>query len=253
MAMTKIAVQRLFTPTGLNYKDVWCGNDQPGADKGPTYWQDYCSKENLIVSEDVGTVLTEDDWKNLQRPIRQQGQRNDMHEVKRRIGAGEDLQTIIENDPAAWTAGAKHMAFFSQYQSEKRRRTEFTKPNVEVDYGETGTGKTRKAYEEFGYDDAKTWRWTPGSGTTFFDGYTGQDQVIFDEFRGQIQLGQILTLLDGYPTRVQIKGGSVHWSPKSVVLTSPMHPKDWYQNQESDRIDQLLRRIDKITHFNKPL
>lgn len=253
MAMTKIQVQRLFTPTGLNYKDVWVGNDQPSADKGPKYWDDYCSKENLLVSEDIGEPLTEDDWQYLPRPVKNQGQRNDMHEIKRRIDDGEDLHTIIEGDPSAWTAGSKHLAYFAQYQSHKRRRTTFDKPSVEVFYGETGTGKTRKAYDAFGYDDTTTWRWTPGAGTTFFDGYTGQDYVIFDEFRGQIQLGQILTLLDGYPTRVQIKGGSVHWSPKNIIITSPMHPKDWYQNQETDRIDQLLRRIDKVTQFHKPL
>lgn len=146
-------------------------------------------------------------------------------------------------------ASGKLMGFFANYQSSKRRRTEFCKPAVEVFWGQTGTGKTRKAYEIMGYDDTVTWRWTPGCGNTFMDGYMGQDNVIFDEFRGQKALGDILSLLDGYPMRVQIKGGSVHWSPKKIILTSPTHPKDWYLSVGSDKVDQLLRRIDKITEF----
>jgi len=91
----------------------------------------------------------------------------------------------------------------------------------------------------------------------WFDGYNGQKVVLFDEFRGQLPLGQMLELLDGYPClRVQVKNGTVHWSPEEIYLTSPMHPRDWYPNvTNQDKIDQLLRRIDHIaqTDSQEPL
>ena len=176
-----------------------------------------------------------------------------MEGIKRRLDEGTDLNEIIANDIGAWSAAARHLAFFSYYQSERRKRTRFMPPHVEVFWGETGTGKTRKAYDDLSYDPSKTWRWTPGTGATFMDGYNGQPHVIFDEFRGQISFGQILALLDGYPMTVQIKGGSVHWCPMKIILTSPKSPKDWYPNLPEDSIDQLLRRITKTTHFNKSL
>ncbi len=254
--LTKLQIQRLFTPAGMPWKDVWVGNEWPGADKGPAYGEEYCGKED--EGENVkwdpihtGEPSTDEEYKawHAAKPVKAQGKRTDLLLVKDLLDEGASLGEIIQSE-AGFTSGAKHLQFFLNYESMKKRRTEFSKPNVEVFYGGTGTGKTRKAYEVTGYDSAVTWRWVPSSGTTFFDGYYGQDNVIFDEFRGQIPMGNLLTMLDGYPMTVQIKGSSVHWSPTKVILTSPIHPKEWYQSMGEDRVEQLLRRIDKITRFS---
>jgi hypothetical protein len=48
---------------------------------------------------------------------------------------------------------------------------------------------------------------------------------------------------------VQVKGGSVHWSPKEIYITSPVPPEEWYPNlAANDKIAQLMRRISKVTH-----
>lgn len=253
--MSKLDIQRLFTPAGLKYKDVWVGNDWPSPAKGPLHWARYCAKELALPTVNIGTRITDEEYAewHKDKPVKVQGKRTDLGLIKEKLDNGEDINDIVCDSVEAFTAGSKNMAFFAAYQGLKRKRTEFMKPTVECYYGETGTGKTRKAYEDLGYDLSVTWRWTPGRGSTFFDGYTGQDNVIFDEFRGQLALGQMLSLLDGYPDMVQIKGGSVHWSPTRIILTSPSHPRDWYVSVGPDKIDQLLRRIDKITQFHKDL
>lgn len=236
----------------MDHTLVWAGSHEPGKEKNITYWRNYCSKEKLICDLSIGDSIDDAKYAAIcaARPAKAQGKRNDLLQVKHAIDAGESVGTLIETSDSTWLAAAKHKTYFTEYQSEKRRRTEPQLDlEVEVFWGATGTGKTRKAYEIMGYDELHTWRWVPGSGTTFYDGYCGQDNVIFDEFRGQIPLGQILTLLDVYPTRVQIKGGSVHWSPKKIILTSPIHPREWYLSVGGDKIDQLLRRIKKITEF----
>jgi len=249
--MTKLQIQRLFCPD--NYRRCWVGTDWPAADKGPTYGQTYCSKDGQGQSLVNGEPITDEEYKSWweNRPVPAQGKRTDLSLVKDRMDAGEDIQEIVSTDVGAFSAGAKHLQFFMQYQGFKRRRTGFSMPSVEVFWGTTGTGKTRKAYELCGYDLTDTWRWTPGCGTTFFDGYCGQENVIFDEFRGQIPLGQVLSLTDGYPMTVQIKGSSVHWSPSKIIFTSPMHPREWYTSVGTDKIDQLLRRIEKVTEFKR--
>lgn len=252
--LTKLQWQRLFAPKGTPYTDIWCGAAMPSAtEKPPSYWKEYTSKEEALPTIIVGEEITDEEYKDWYeaRPVLAQGKRNDLGFVKDAIDSGTSVGEIIATSGAGFAAGAKHLQFFMHYEAYKKRRTEFVMPEVFVYYGATGTGKTRKAYEDTSYDLAETWRWTPGAGATFFDGYCGQDNVIFDEFRGQIPLGNMLTLLDGYPMTVQVKGSSVHWSPIKVILTSPIHPKEWYTSMGDDKIDQLLRRIKRIVRFDK--
>lgn len=250
--LTKLQWQRLFTPAGLPYTGVWCGPQMPSKEKGPSYWKEYTSKDEALPTLIIGDEITDDeyaDWYDA-RPVLAQGKRNDLGAIKDAIDSGTSVGEIIATTGAGFAAGAKHLQFFMHYEAYKKRRIGFVLPEVFVFYGATGTGKTRKAYEDTSYDMEETWRWTPGCGTTFFDGYCGQDNVIFDEFRGQLPLGNMLTLLDGYPMTVQIKGSSVHWSPTKVIITSPIHPKEWYTSMGEDKIEQLLRRITKVTRFS---
>lgn len=66
-ALTKIQWQRLFTPKGMDYKQVWIGNDMPGADKGPTYWAKYCGdhdkndKNTRLPTIVVGNIFTDEE------------------------------------------------------------------------------------------------------------------------------------------------------------------------------------------------
>jgi len=91
------------------------------------------------------------------------------------------------------------------------------------------------------------WVRTPDHGA-WFDGYVGQDDVIFEEFRGDIKFGQLLMLLDRYKMQVPVKGGFVNWCPKRIFITSPKPPQEWYMNIEDKR--QLYRRITLQKEFN---
>lgn len=251
---TKLTLQRLFTPKGGRASAVWCGDDWPGANKGPSYWLDYCSKDSLIFDFKKGAAFTDKEWAETAetlRPVKRQGKRNDLDGVKEQLDAGMSTRDIVMGSAAGFRAGARHSAWMDRYQSMLAQKTEFKPKEVYAYYGATGTGKTRKAFEEAGsMDPAEVFRWVPGLGATFFEGYCGQKTVIFDEFRGQLTFGQILTLLDGYPTTVQIKGSSVAWSPEKIYITSPVHPKEWYQSKGDDSIAQLLRRITKVVRFD---
>lgn len=174
-----------------------------------------------------------------------QGKRNDLLKTKDALDKGESPDKLLEEDDH-FVAFSRNQPFFHAYAAHQKRRRTFQAPNVTVYYGESGTGKTRKVWDLI-TDVDDVWVWTPQA-EKWFDGYYGQDTVLFDEYRGQLPFAQLLTLLDGYPgVRAQIKGSSVMWSPKTIYITSPKHPCEWYtQLSHTDSYTQLERRITKI-------
>ena len=150
--------------------------------------------------------------------------------------------------------------FFRRYQAHHRRRTTWRVPEVHWLYGPTGTGKTKAFHDRIlGEDGDNTynyWVRTPGHGK-WFDGYCGQNFVIFDEFRGELDYSYLLTLLDGHPSiQVEVKGAMIFWSPEVIYITSCSSPQDVYWEQagddSKDNIDQLLRRITTVTYTGPP-
>ncbi len=188
---------------------------------------EYCKKEGDI---------TEFGAKALR-----QGQRTDIEECASMIKSGVSLKRIAEDQPAMYVKF--HKGFNALKSILIEPRTE--KPEVIVYYGSTGTGKTRRAYEEL----TDFWEWSPQMGE-WFDGYEGQSQALFDEFRGQMKFGFVLKLLDRYRCRVQVKGGSCEFRATKIIFTSPKHPDMWYSNDGCDKISQLMRRIDTIICMN---
>jgi len=227
----------------------------PGHTKGPSYWlvsghkgppiTGYIFKEN--AGEQHG--FPPSDEEHIAQCPKGQGNKTNMLEVKKLIDEGKSCQELMLSEDH-FAVFAKYRRFFEEYQALKRRRTAFSKPEIVCYYGKTGLSKTRRVYEDNAYGDLdQFFLHTPQMGQ-WFDGYCGQPIVLFDEFRGTVPFGMLLTLLDGYPcVKVQVKGGMVDWSPTKIFLTSAIHPKEWYPNlQDDDKIDQLLRRIDRIVH-----
>ena len=62
-------------------------------------------------------------------------------------------------------------------------------------FGQTGKGKTRHILEKYGYENI--YRVTDYDHT--FDGYIGQDVLVFEEFRSNLRISDMLNYLDGYP------------------------------------------------------
>ena len=69
-----------------------------------------------------------------------------------------------------------------------------------------------------------------GNSGLWWDGYSGQDVVLFEEFRGQVPLTKMLQLLDPYPIRLEVKGGAMPARYTKVFITSNTPPEEWYPN-----------------------
>jgi len=113
-----------------------------------------------------------------------------------------------------------------------------------VFWGRTGTGKSRRAWEEAGVD-----AYPKDPRTKFWCGYRDHEKVVIDEFRGGIDVSHLLRWLDRYPVIVEIKGGSQVLRAIDIWITSNIDPRQWYPDLDQETLDALLRRLN-ITHFD---
>lgn len=194
--------------------------------------QTYCQKERNY--QEVGA---------LQCP----GKRTDLDEVAVMLQNGVSLKRIALE---ATTVYVKY------YRGIERVRALINPPQregtlkVEVFYGPTGTGKSRLARHLYGGDKEDFWI---HGGDRWFDGYTGQSNCLFDDFQGVnsgISYRKCLQILDRYDDgQVPVKFGFVSWAPKVVVITTNIHPTQWYPEEKD--ISPLMRRIgDGIRDFH---
>jgi len=90
---------------------------------------------------------------------------------------------------------------------------------VKILIGVTGSGKTRAIFDAYP-DVYNVPLPSDSSKQPWFDGYNGQEVVLFDDFYGQIGYACMLQLCDRYKMTVQIKGGMVPWVPLKIFITS---------------------------------
>lgn len=193
---------------------------------------------NYSLKLDSTDVFTKDNTK--------QGKRRDIDAAYDAVLAKKSRRDYFaENKPSyqAW----KVFEVASLYLREER-------PIAPIEviwiYGETGTGKTRAAYDIAGPDRyvVRDFKW--------WDGYDRQSTIIIDEVRRDFcKFAEWLTLLDIYPLRKQTKGGWVETHFKRVIITSAQSPQEMWENYtEGEDMKQLMRRISSVRRYqNTPL
>lgn len=143
--------------------------------------------------------------------------------------------------------------FIRHYSTLKKIHTDNARPKVRglqevnVYWGETGSGKSRRAFEECG----DTY-YIKMSSTKWFDGYRGEENVIIDEFTGQVGIEHLLKWLDRYPCAAEVKGGQVFLNTRRWWFTSNIDPKLWYPLAPDEQIKALCRRFTNVVHYINP-
>ena len=128
---------------------------------------------------------------------------------------------------------------------EEKYRKEFRKLTVEYIWGETGVGKTRKVMEKYGYENVC--RVTNYAHP--FDGYNGQDVIVFDEFRSSLPLPDMLCYLDGYPLMLPCRYADRVACYTKVYIISNIPLEKQYPNvqfEEPASFEAFKRRITSV-------
>lgn len=173
------------------------------------------------------------------------GKRNDLKEVASKIIGGAkitDLTTEVD-DAVCVIKFHKGLTILRSLVRPPRSGP----PKVFWIHGETGVGKTRCCFE---WGNRMGDVWISSGGLRWFDGYDGQETVIFDDFRTKgVQFSFLLRILDRYPMSVEFKGGFVGWNPKYIFITAPEHPQVMFSQRKAhipEDYRQLERRISHI-------
>jgi len=156
--------------------------------------------------------------------------------IQNQLKNGASQLEIADDDFEMWVKYHRAFAHYSLLQSKPR---DF-KTQVYVIQGPTGTGKSKWAQDN--YPNAF---WKPRS--NWWDGYCGQDAVVLDEFYGWIPYDQLLRLTDRYPLNVEIKGGSINFNSKYIIITTNKNPMSWYTNIY---FPAFARRVEKWIIIN---
>ena len=167
-----------------------------------------------------------------------QGSRTDFVVMREAVAAGAAMEDLL---PIATSYQSLRGAeLLLKYQKPTKDRD----VRVSWYWGPTGTGKTRSAFEEC--PDA----WISGKNLNWFQAYTGQKAVIFDDFRGDFcEFHTLLRYLDRYPVNIENKGGSTWLRATRIIITSAYHPEHVYRNRTTEDIQQLMRRIHEVRYF----
>lgn len=197
----------------------------------------YCSKNETAIP---GTFFEKGEPKV-------QGKRTDIEGVVDKIHAGATFRELASSSESAPVL-IKYYKGVHAVINACSPQAEIEDLTVEWHWGVSGAGKTHGVYARFGYEDIYRVCLNSG-GTCWFDGYTDQKVILFDDCEDVIfgmSRSVLLGLTDKYPFTLPIKGGSVMRRCSHIIFTSNKCPTmEWLPIQ-------LFRRIKAITEYTLP-
>ena len=220
------------------------------AQGSPSENRDYIRKEGKwLDSEKKETNLSETFEEFGVIPKSHSGERSDLTILFDLIVDGLSNAEILRQNPN-FIRYLNYIDRTRQALREDEFKNKWRDISVIYVYGETNTNKTRTYMEEYGYENVC--RITNYSGNAIWDGYRGQDVVIFEEYRSQILISELLTWLEGYPNcSLRARYADKVACFTKVVIISNIPIEEQYRNIQQDSPATwraFLRRIQKVIH-----
>ena len=170
-----------------------------------------------------------------------QGNRSDIASIKELIESGYSADEIVDLFPQFLF----HFDKIENYVRHHRMNEYSTKERdikVTYIYGLPGVGKTRYVVNKHGYKNM--YRVTQYKHP--FDSYKGQDVLVLDEFRFQIEFSEMLNLIDRYPFELDCRynNNTACYTRVYVISNIPIEQQYPDIDKPSENWKALLRRFD---------
>lgn len=232
--------------------------DETAPSTGNPHYQGYVEWKNARTENAVRKINKEIHWEVAQGTAKQnkvyntkesllceygtpghQGSRTDILNVKKILLNGGSMRDVVLSTTSY--QAARFGELFRRHIPDTTKRN--WKPEVYWFWGPTGTGKSGFANKLA--PDA----WTSGRTLEWWEGYSGQSDVIIDDFRKDFcTFHDLLRIIDRYPYKCNIKFSSHELLAKRIFITSCYPPTKVYETRED--LAQLVRRIDRVVHFD---
>jgi hypothetical protein len=167
--------------------------------------------------------------------------------INRLISDGADLLTILERYPDTIRQIGQLKQLIYEH-SHTAQMSEWRDLDVTYIYGDSGTGKTRYVMDTYGYD--KVYRVTDKKNP--FDGYQGQEIIVFEEFRSSFMLDEMLNYLDGYPIQLPCRYANKYAGWVKVYIITNIDLNEQYERIQENHFESynaFLRRIHRVWEF----
>lgn len=195
--------------------------------------------------EDTSVAGTFEEWGDM--PIERQGRRNDLDDLYAMIKDGYTDYQILEVAPEFFLYLDKIERARQVLRYESFKDT-FRHVDVYYIYGDTAMGKTRFVMEEYGYPNV--FRITDYRHP--FDNYRGEDVVVFEEFRSDFRISDMLNYLDGHPLELPCRYANKYACYTKVYIISNISLLKQYEDiqfKSPETWTAFLRRIRTVMHF----
>lgn len=171
------------------------------------------------------------------------GRRTDLEALAASIREGTSLTDLAASNPTEFIRHYRGLQEFSAVVNCKPR--DASQPvTVYWWFGPTGSGKSKRAFEQFPAAYVKM------TGNKWWDGYMGQKEVLIDDHRpADFAFSYLLKMLDRYPMMIERKGSSCHLSGTTFVITTTSRPEILWNGKTDELLNQLIRRITFIEEF----
>lgn len=155
------------------------------------------------------------------------GGRGSRTDIKRALGKYSSYEEFILAEPDLASRGRNVIL---DYYSVTRNRMHINRPiTVTWIFGETGVGKSKIARILAEKLSGSNYWCHMASSLKWWDGYSGQETVIIDDFRYSCVaeiggLSYLLRVLDRYEVKVEVKGGCRVILSTNYIITCPYPP-----------------------------
>ena len=214
--------------------------------------RDYIRKEGRWADTDKAETAvsgTFEEWGEI-TPKRSE-KHPDMFRLVQNIRDGMTTTEIIDDNPSM-AFRVRDIDLLRQILMAEKYAVENRLLEVTYFYGASGAGKTRSIYEA--HDPRSIYRVTNYRATRgiSFDGYHGQDVLVFEEFSSQIPIENMLNYLDIYPLSLPARYNDKTACYTKVYITSnsPLENQYWVEQQaRPETWRAFLRRIHTVVEY----
>lgn len=173
----------------------------------------------------------------------EQGKRSDFADIREAVVSGKSMGEICFL--ATGYQALKAAELMQKYIGPQRAVSRELHKVIWL-HGPSGSGKSEWIYENY----PSAYRPLYGKDQIWYDGYQGEDTIVFDDFRGNLmKFTDLLRLTDIFPLRVQGKGTSYHLLARTFIFSCPETADRCYSGVGD--IYQLTRRITETKEFKR--